>query len=334
VISKEDHMKRILKTETGFTLVELIIAVTVLGIVSIIMSPALQMLSMTQHNAYIQQQKMLNNKIAKGLLNYAEEETQLGEIPTAYTGDGYASTVYDSTKTTIKDHIVGMDVPEETINSDTTPGKKERVYSISNETIKIPFYGNTGPSINVKYQVANLYLSICLKDDASCDPKLPANNNVDATTVKFSTLPLQKKKLTKTRDSLQLLRTHMVDYFRAKQQLAAAGDPTNFFPDPTSIGATSKATGTAIQKCHNGWYSMAQTYSGKSIAGMLGLSTDDVGKTSWGGLVEYCRDYAPAGGAANTPPHYAAIRVLKDLSSGNDPNITAGGANQNIFISF
>jgi hypothetical protein len=67
----------------------------------------------------------------------------------------------------------------------------------------------------------------------------------------------------------------------------------------------------------------------------MGVSSTEFGTTAWGGAMEYCRDYEPDGtdtSNADTPPHYAAIRIHKNVSTGGSPDNSVIG--NNIFITF
>jgi len=62
-------------------------------------------------------------------------------------------------------------------------------------------------------------------------------------------------------------------------------------------------------------------------------SNFEMGRSEWGGSIEYCRDYDPSlSSPYGTAPHFAALRIHKDLTSGGPPDALI--PQNNILISF
>jgi len=322
----------------GFTLVELVIAVLVIGLVSLVMSPAFQFSTMAMQNAYVEKQKLINKRIGLGLLSYAKEHRDFGNyvpgtLPGTYTGASYARTVYDPSDTTIANFITNEDVELAEINDDGSPGRKERVVTITAGTQNVPLFGSAGEEVTLNFQTITIYTSTCDLTDGTCDPTDAANDNDGATTVTFSTLPLQKAMLNQTAASIRLISKQMNTWYRTQLLAATPGATDNFYPDPNvdvdsgfAALSTENPTAAGQEGCNHQWFSMAEENGtpAVSIPAALGLDMNSVSRTPWEGLVEYCADYDPAA-AANTEgvePHFAAIRVNSAVTTGADPTGT------------
>ncbi|MCP4022656.1 MAG: type II secretion system protein [Desulfobacteraceae bacterium] len=321
-----------LNSQKGFTLLEILIAVVVLGIVTTMLAPTIKFILMAKKNAYIEKEKVNNNLVAAGLLNFVIEESDDGTLPSVYTGESYSAAACDPSDTDVLDQISKMGISEDHINNDGTISQRERVYKITDETQTAPLYGSVGPEVNLDYQIGVLYMSECPRTDASCDPEVETgddrNDNFGATTVRFSTEATQRKRMQQTVAMLNTLQEHFVDYFRSMQQAAAAGSTVNYYPDPASLGGSglTAANPFSNEGCHHDWLSLTFEYTNGTIPEIVGLSADIVGQTPWGGDIEYCRDYEPdAVDASNADiaPHYAAFRFHEDITDGNAPDGTS-----------
>jgi len=114
------------------------------------------------------------------------------------------------------------------------------------------------------------------------------------------------------------VRDALLSYFRGKQLAAQPTDTTNWYPG-SGMGGKSP---TANQGCRDGWYPLDTT----TVLPLIGLSVGEFGKTSWGGVIEYCRDFDPAASkSANAPPQAAALRFNANISAGAvpDPSVLA-----------
>lgn len=344
-----------MQSQSGFTLVELVIVVMVLGAVSVIMSPAFKTLSMANQKLYVEEQNLLNRQIASGLMDYAREDLSgdaLGTLPSPYTGSGYHNTVYDPANSNLATQIQETGVNLKEVNSDGTAAKKVRVYQKISTQETVPFYGSTGPLVDLDYDFGAIYMTDCMYTDGSCNTGIPgdrealtvanmdtwpANPDTDGCMqpVFISTLSMQKSLMRQTVSILDQIEENISSYFTTKQKMADAGDTTNFFPAPTGGSAPdhSGQDPTTNQGCHDGWYNLYDT--NVNVLEIVGLSQEKYGLTPWEGLIEYCRDYDPQavdGSTANQPPHYAALRISEDLTANGaskDPDGT-----DDIIISF
>lgn len=341
----------------GFTLIELILSVTLLGILTIMVTPFFKMLMGARAQAYAQEQALIDQKVANALLAYAGSNTLLGQLPAPYTGGSYKSTVFnptDATATSLQPYLLGGNLNPNFVNNDAAASKRVRVYQkVSGLTHTMPMYGQSGPVVTLNYDFGVVYMTICPLDNSSpsCNPNsatgipgyspvLTATNYKTWTTdprdlpaTMFSTLPLQQGMLEVTHTRLDNIRDALSGYARAKMLMAAATDTTNFYPAPTGMGAPVLSGGNPAtnQGCRDGWYSLNSGVV--NVLTQVGLSQAEMGSTAWGGTVQYCRDYDPTGASgANTPPHYAALRVRSAMSLGIAPD-NASAAN-NVIISF
>lgn len=333
--------------QSGLTLVELIIAVMVLGLLSIAVSPLLNGYVVSLRGSYARKQEVVNQSIGLALLQYARDSTARGVLPAPYSGSGYTLTVYNPADltpagTALSSALSQSGVNPAELNDDNYPSHRVRVYQLLNGlSVQLPLYFQSGPVVRLQYQFGVLYTTACERAKAACNPRaatgvpgsspaLTAQNYQNAWAVAgtdlapffVSTLPLQKQMLAATTQRLDRIRDTMLAQFRARQATAQGNDPTNWWlPNPGSMGGAAPA---ANQGCRDGWYDLG---SSGVLAG-VGLTAEEYGSTAWGGRVEYCRDYDADGSKApNAMPHFAALRIHRDVSLGQAPDGAVSGNN-------
>jgi hypothetical protein len=207
-------------------------------------------------------------------------------------------------------------------------------------------YFKSGDLVRLDYDVAVIYatgncgaLTTCNTNATASVPPgssslITAGNYTTWTTTspdgdayRISTLPIQKELLKKSTERLDKVRDSLTNYFRSMVLAAAASDTTNWYPSGSSSMAGQ--TPSTTQGCRDGWYDL---YTDTGILNTVGLSPTEYGVTGWGGHVQYCRDYDPAVTAANTPPHYAALRIHKNVTTGSNPDGTT--TSNNVVLTF
>ena len=333
----------------GFTLLEMMVVVAVIGIMSIILSPLIQGYTTSMRRAYDERQNLQNISIGQALMSYAANSTTQGRLPAPYTGGGYTSTIYDPADAAISSALTAAGLAPSEINDDGTIAAKVRVYQrVGNLSVNVPLYFQSGPLTTLSYEYGGIYITDCVKGDGTCNPSpatgVPGTSpamtstnystwqttGTDSRAVLISTLPLQKSMLASTVQRLDKVRDTLLGYLRAQTITAAAGDATNWYPpNPGTLGGQ---TPSSNQGCRDGWYDLSTT----NVLETVGLSKAEFGVTAWGGKIEYCRDYDPLGTKSpNAVPHYAAIRINKVPSNGiagNSPN--PGVIGNNIILTF
>ena len=342
-----------MKKQQGFTLVELVITVVILGVILAALSPYFSSQVTAAKNTYAMQQFRNNVYVGKSLITYAANPlgTSPGVLPLPYTGGGYTSTVYNpgdvsANGLALSQQVMASTINPTQINDDGTAGASVRVYQlVSGLTIASPMYFRSGAVVTLTYQYGAVYMTACNKGDVSCNPNpvsgIPGASPVmtaanyatwkttgtDLPAYTFSTLPLQRNMLTTTVQQLDELRDKFVSDFSANQITAIAGDATNWYPS----GATSLSGKTPAinQGCRDGWYSLATS----TVLANINVSTAKYAKTAWGGVVEFCRDYDATGTKLpNASPHAAAIRINVNVSAGVAPDAAVPG--NNIVLTF
>lgn len=332
------------KQKNGFTLIEILIAAVIIGMVSFLMSPVLNKLFIAQQQHREQKQNLIDKKIAQILLDYAElynDNHLIAPFTNAglkiYSGFDVRGTTPESNNLISLGGEHGLDPID--FNSDGTSTDNVRTYVMLNQVDNINLYGNTGPQVIYRYEIGSVYGTKCSRFDSTCNPNTngiggkrellttvnkntwPADplNDECFSPVIFSTLNLQKKKMRLLLENLKVIKQHTLDYFRAKLLVSAPGDTANFYPTDTATSEAGKAP-AANEGCRDGWYNLYTS----SILNDMGLNSVDYGLTPWGGIIEYCRKYDPSGTIPEaTPPHYSAIRFSSDpMASGaaKDPN--------------
>lgn len=329
------------------TLIELMVAVFVVGILSIAVAPLFSSFVASTRGGYAKRQEVVNQTVGVALLQFAQDATALGTLPAPYTGGGYTSTVYNPSDATatgqaLKAALTQSGVNPAEINDDNYPSKRVRAYQrITGLTAAMPLYFRTGPLVTLTYQFGVIYTTGCERATTSCNPTaatglpgssvaLTAANYATWTTAArdqaahfVSTLPLQKQMLANTTAKVDKVRDALMSYFRTQQTTASAGDTTNWWlPSSGTLGGATPGTN---QGCRDGWYDLS---TDTSILPAAGLTPAVDGKTAWGGRIEFCRDYDPTGASGpNAVPHLAAIRFHSSVSLGLAPDAVVVGNN-------
>jgi prepilin-type N-terminal cleavage/methylation domain-containing protein len=345
--------------ERGFSLIELLIAVLVLGIVAVLAGPVFSFLSSAQRQAWAERQRVVNQQIVNGLLAYAQTRSpDRGKLPAPYTVGSFHSAVVNPQDADPGYHeitlaLVRAGVGPNEIADDGSVSANVRVYQrVDGLKANVPLYLHSGPATELTYEFGVVYATRCPRQQA-CNATLPGSSpsltsanyttwnvqGTDAAPVFISSLPLQKEMLAVTARRLDTIRDSLLQFVRAKQLAASATDTTNWYPAPTGLSMAGAAPGTN-QGCRDGWYDLSA--ANVDVLPQVGLSREEYGKTSWGGAIQYCRDFDPTGlKSPNAPPQWAALRILKSVSQGGAPDGTSGaavpatgGTLNNVFLTF
>lgn len=287
-----------------------------------------------------------NRLIADALYDYARLHTDKGNL----SAPGTDNRVYNPAAVeapTLESLFGQAGLATAEINTDGMAAGNARVYQrATGFSMNVPLFGKNGTSVALNYEIGTVYLTNCPYGTASCYTNgRPGNSatltSANATTwtadtndiapAMISTLPLQRAKLAATVSTLNVLRDRITEYVTEQQRAAAADITTNFWPkrlNNSLKGLDGKASAAANGNCHDGWYNL----SSDTVLTNVSLDTAEHGKTAWGAAIEFCRDYDPAGAGANTPPHYAALRIHKSVSDGLAPD--PSDPSKNAIISF
>lgn len=321
----------------GFTLTELLVTVTVLGLLTAVVAPLLGNYLSARESAYRERATLDNQRIAAALLDFAATQTPRATLPAPYTGAGYTKTVFNPADTSptglaLQQGLYSTGVSPAAINDDGYQSRRVRVYQVvAGIQHQVPLYYRSGPLVTLSYDYGVLYQTTCQRLDASCNPRAVTGVPGDSPELKaanftswavagedypathLSTLPLQMAMLSATAQRVDRIRDKLTWYLRDRQIAASAGDETNWFPG-TGLGGKDPLL---TQGCRDGWYSLLTS----NVLPALGVAPEEYGVTAWGGVIEYCRDFDPdASGQPNKPPHYAALRMNRSLSLGVVPD--------------
>lgn len=343
------------QAQRGFALLEIMISVLVIGILSAALGPLMRSIITMNERAYEERHRLNNLRIGAALMSVASS-SKLGRLPAPVTSGALTNAIYNPADSTpaglaLSSALVQAGVNMAEVNDDGRTAANVRVYQmVSPPAMQTPLFFQSGPSVFLRYDVGAIYLTACSKGSADCNPGpggVPgdsaamtvanhanwATSGTDGSPFLISSLPVQKMMLANTVQRLERLREAMVGYLRVQQLTASASDSTNWYPnqlgnsEPGSL-ATSNPAGN--QDCLDGWYRLDD---GNNILPTLGLAGEEFGQTAWGGSIEYCRDYDPTGlQDPDQPPHYAALRILRDISQGLPPDNAVRG--NNVFLTF
>ncbi|MBP2480151.1 prepilin-type N-terminal cleavage/methylation domain-containing protein [Stenotrophomonas sp. PvP093] len=319
----------------GFTLFELLIAVVIVGILILLLSPLFAQYVTSTRAAYREQAQQDNQAIADAMVQWAKANG--GHLPAPYTGAGYTMTVHNplgtsAAEVSFRAALSDLSLSRTSINDDGTAARNVRVYQrVGGLTKDMPLYVRSGPAVRLTYDLGVLYMTECPLSGGSCNPSpstgrpgaSPALTTANRNTwtavapdigAKFvSTLPHEVEMLSATARRADRVRDALLAYYRGKQISAAATDTTNWYPGSALAGKSPAGN----QGCRDGWYALDST----QILPLVGLSQQEFGVTAWGGRFEYCADFDPLGNKSpNAPPHAAAVRFNADVSSASPPD--------------
>lgn len=346
--------KMITSAQKGFTLLELLVSIVLIGIMSSIVFSVIPLIEFNQQRAYEEGAFEKNRAVALGILKYANETT--GRLPQPYFGTvnsvRYVSaaahpTATDALNAGVRNNIQSLGVPTTQIFHDGTMAQNVRVYQRAQGlTRNLPVRGVTGDYVTVTYDVGVVYQTECSQFQA-------CNNGIAGTSVPgasalltisnhtnwvatlpdsqdyfFSTLDYQKRLLDLTMDNVSIVIRRIQNDYAYKSITSAPNDVTNFFLGPNGGGApnlSGTTNSTTNEGCYDGWYDLSA--ANVNILERYGLNKTMYGTTAWGGRIEFCRDYDPINAGKNALPHSAALRFNRNVTSGPAPSV-----GQNIII--
>lgn len=325
-----------IKRQGGFTLVELMISVLILGAIMVATGPAINF-ALTMMEAGKRDEAIYNNQRLAGAIMSFARNSNGGRLPAPYTGTGVASGLYNPADASAAGLALQMElrnsgVPVDDINSDSAVIENVKVYRrVAGLTYSVPMYFTTGTPIVLTYDVGAITQTQCAKS-ATCNTGTPGASaamsaaNIgtwlptapDYGAVVFSTLTEQKEMLRTTVGRLNRLSDRLSTEFFTRMRMAAANSTQNFYPAPNNAGYPylGGQNPVANMGCHDGWYRLSA--ANVNVLAQLGLDQSEYGLTAWGGAIDYCRDYDPSAtgpGSANTAPHYAALRINRSVSA-------------------
>lgn len=324
--------------KNGFTLIEMAVVVFILGVTSLIVAPVLSELTTSQHNAYRAQQTLINRQIAAALVEWAELSSSTnGKLPAPTATDGGFFTPVDPANGSLRNHVKMNGVYQLEINDDNRAAQNLRMYQMVSDLVRQTEYGTqTGPNILLDYQYGVIYSTTCRKADTSCNNSTAGASGVMTSSNFFtwqptapdygpayiSSLPVQMNRLAQQVKRTDRIEKALVRYYTMKQNESPTST-ANFFPQP----ADTTVLASPVNGCWQYWAPVDQVLS------VVGISATENGKTPWGGIISYCRDYDPSGTqGANTAPHFAALRFNKDLSKGINPDTV--DFSKNVILTF
>lgn len=329
------HYKYTISSQKGFSLWELIIALSIIGMMTIMLGPVFQWYFTVRDSTYKEKQQYINQSITESYINYAKMSSALGTLPTPYTGGSYTNSVVQSTNTTLLNYLLQQNFPQTEIYHDGTGAQNARVYEqVTGLTQSAPLLVQNGPTVTLTYSMGVVYTSNCSINDSACISALKTSNAFSSGTYNtwtpnssqtgaalVSNLLVQKSMLIDTANKIDKIREALLTFYKTMQLQNSPSATTNYFPNSDGTTGNNLASlGATVQGCWHAWIDLSN--AGVAVLPTIGLTQAEHGTTAWGGKIEYCRDYdgslLPAG--ANSVPHYGAIRVNKDVSSGLAPD--------------
>ena len=324
----------VVKKQQGFSLWELVIALSIVGAMTVLLGPVFQWYFTTRDNVYKEKQQYINQSIVESYINYAKGSSALGVLPVPYTGGTWTNSVVQSTDTTLLAYLTQQNFPQTEIYHDGTGNKNARVYEqVTGLTQSAPLLVQSGPTVTLDYSMGVVYTSNCGITDGTCIDAIKTANPYNSGTVNswvpntnqtgvatVSNLLVQKSMLMDTANRLDKLREAFITYYKTLQLQSSPSATTNYFPNANgTTGNNTSTLGATVQGCWHTWIDLTDV--GNSVLETIGLTKEEFSTTAWGGRIEYCRDYDnSASPVANTVPNFGALRINKNVSSGGVPD--------------
>lgn len=300
--------------QSGFTLVELLISVVILGILVTVISPIFSNALAFMEGAKRSEVQLNNQKLAAGMLSYAQNIAD-GKLPPQV---GSNLPLYAQANDLLFLELSGTGVPPSQINSTGYGIDAVKRYQVVHDLeYTQPMFFSSGDTVTLFYDVGVIYQTKDCARESTCgtsppssgeSPELDRNKIAewdvkggDYAPVMINTLALQKSMLRVTIGRLNRLSDRISSNFYAKARMAESSGVNHF-------AGENSATPSTVGPCWSGWENLSATNTLASI----GLDSREFGRTAWGGSIEYCRDYKISGGSEE-PPFYAALRINKEL---------------------
>lgn len=167
------HFPLLHRKQRGFTLLELVFAVMILGFLSLALTPAFRTLMATKDITYAAEQTAINQKIATAMLTYAEYGAFSSGNPTYTLTTPCSSSTnkvffsiynpsYCSGTSGLLDALQQQGVSLSQVNNDGKAGKNLRVYQLlAAESQQAYMYQQSGPVVYLNYDFGVIYLTNC-----------------------------------------------------------------------------------------------------------------------------------------------------------------------------
>lgn len=325
----------------GFTLLEMLLAVSIAGVLTVMLAGWMATARSAQEAAYRDSIRLDNQVIASALRQYAAVENK-GFLPAAYTGGVFKNAPVNVSDAKLTEFLAQGQIAATRYNGDDSPVQNVKFYTTISPkpTYCMPIVGSSSECVTLAYDRAVIYQTACPAGDL-CNDGTPGVSAAYAATgwsvagtdfapVEISTLDIQQTAWRDTWLRLNDIRLKIRTAFNATVAAAPAGDKTNHFFKPNLTGAPNLigADPATNQGCRDGWYELNSV--NVNVLAFYGLDPQSVyGITAWGGRVEYCQDYDPTDSGVNALPHIAALRINKAVTTGAAPT---GTASQNLIL--
>lgn len=167
--------KKRLRSQRGFTLLEMAFAAAALGIMALAMAPSFSAMRTAQKQAYDNEQADINQRIARALVAHAEDNAYPPGTLTAPCNNStnkvfasvYNTTYCSGTTSSLRNYLVQEGVPLEKVEHDGSSNQNVRVYQrvayLSQDAFL--FYQG-GPLAFLDYDVGVVYTTNCGRGDA------------------------------------------------------------------------------------------------------------------------------------------------------------------------
>lgn len=339
-----------LQSQNGFTLLEMLVVVTLLGIAGAIFSTNTSMLITSSNALWTAQQDRNNFKILQAHLDYADTNAGAGSLLDPQTYGDYNNSPINLTSTdaewvAFREIAQNRGLILQNAASDGSPAQKLKVYQKYSTTRAVPIDGIAGETVTLAYDVGAVYQTQC-RIDESCNDALPSDTTAltaanfttwttagtDSDPLVFSTYQIQYENWLETYSRITTLISKMNSYVNLAI-LSNPGDAqtNNLNIAPSGAGALDLSGQDAAtnQNCYDGWYPLND--ANVNILDQLGLTESTYSSGFWGGRIDYCRDYDPALEGEGTGVHAMALRIHGVPTSGSAPSATAS---ENRFFTF
>lgn len=353
--------------QKGFSLFEVILAVSILGVVTWAVAPAMKSVLTAKDNTRRAEQYATNQKIGNALLAWSAVATQdsntgfsrIGTLPLPCTASPqfWGLTNNATCNADLTQFLLQQGVTAAQALNDGTTGKNLRVYQrVGNEQGLNQFIGlmyNSGPTVTLNYDFGVVYSTSC-GTGQSCgntSAKLvpsPLSAITDPGGSGFMVPdtawapPAFSNSNTADVNAIAGYGAVYVSTLPLQKQLLQS-TATNIDNIRTALksyyaingnaypssGADSGGGAVGNAGCWKNWLNLTNS---TTLLPQLGIGDPSFGVTAWGGTIEYCSDYDPTNAGKAVPPNYAALRIHRLAGQGGIPDAVTPA--NNVTISF
>lgn len=203
---------------------EMVLAVAVLGVLTLAIAPSLGALRTAQRQAYVSEQADLNQRIVRAMLSHAEDAVLPPGTLTPPCNNNtnkvfasiYNTTYCSGTTSSLRDYLIQEQVPLDQVAHDGTAAKNLRVYQrVGGLSQPTYLYAQGGPLAYLDYEVGVVYTT-------NCSITAPCNRTAASSAAPPKSQPVYENETAATAAALRLQESNMNTWVPGTQDVGVA----------------------------------------------------------------------------------------------------------------